>query len=95
MLSDPAAKRIATAIIGIDLIVRDHGAAAAQITDDTTVTPIIGLADGGNGEAKGGDGGDESKELFHSVVNCVFAAFRRGSLNPIQPLRKFFSAHRR
>lgn len=96
-LSDPAANRVATAIMAVDLIDSINWASAGQIADDAGVmiALIPSLSFGWNGEAQSGNGGDESEDLFHSVVNLVFAGFRRGSSNPIQPLQKFFRGHLR
>ena len=97
VLGDPAADGIAAAIMAVDLIDGIHGAPAGQVADDATVrggAAIPGLGFRWNGEAKSGGGSDESEDLFHSVVNLVFAGFRRASTNPIQPLQKFFLSTR-
>ena len=66
VLRDPAAERITTAVIPIDLVAGNHRATAAMVTDDATVTPVIGFTDSRGGEAKGKNDGDESEDFFHS-----------------------------
>lgn len=80
--------------MAVDLVDGIHRASAGQVADDAgvVIALIPGLSFGWNGEAQSGDGGDESEDLFHSIVNFVFAAFRRASSRPIQPLQKNLSA---
>lgn len=93
VLGDPAAQGIAAAVITINLIGCIHGPTTWQVADDAGMwrgraIPSLGFR--GNGEAQGGGGSDESEDLFHSVLNSVFAGFRRAFAKPIQPLEKIF-----
>lgn len=79
--------------MAVNLIHGIHRPPAGQVADYAAVgggAAIPGLGFRWNGEAKSGGGSDESEDLFHSVLNSVFAGFRRAFAKPIQPLEKIF-----
>jgi hypothetical protein len=63
------AEGIATAVIAIDLINRQHRATARQIADDTRleamITLIPGLTGRGNCDAETRDRSEEGEDFFH------------------------------
>jgi hypothetical protein len=69
VLSHPLAEGIATAVIAIDLINRQHRATARQIADDTRLEALIavipGLTDRRNRDAETRNRSEEGEDFFH------------------------------